>query len=168
MSKAEELKLLDGFAASRKRWFGSEKDYKTWKSVRKVLWHDEIIMRGNAEDNSFICYLEALAKFAIQEQEKAVSLARKEGREKWENKDLVSKDFMATVTSRHIPHEVIEMVEARVREETAKEIFEEIDSNFYYQFPVGKKPRVDMPRDWYDEIKNSFLSKPQSDNGGKT
>lgn len=50
----------------------------------------------------------------------------------------------------------------RVRLETAKEIFNEIDLNFYHQFSVGKKPRVDMPREWYDEIKKHFLLKPQS------
>ncbi len=36
-----------------------------------------------------------------------------------------------------------------------EEIFEELDKKFYYRF--GKKPRVDMPKEWYDEIKAWFL-----------
>ncbi len=93
----------------------------------------------------------------------AVSLARKEEREKVFNELLFDKNL----DSLRITPEAVEKIYVRVRLETAKEILKEIDTNFYYLFPVGKKPRVDMPMEWYDEIKNRFLAvKPLSANKG--
>jgi len=50
----------------------------------------------------------------------------------------------------------------KVELKTAKQIFKEFDSRFYYRIIGGKKPRVDMPKEWYDEIKARFLEKKSS------
>lgn len=69
----EATQILDEFVASRDRWFGNYKDYKTWDSVSKVLWHENEVMVGDSYDNSWVTYLEYLAEFCakkLQEFEK--------------------------------------------------------------------------------------------------
>lgn len=83
----------------------------------------------------------------------AVQKARKEELRKFTDDKLKKMGLDTRVADAYE-----KVIEARVRRETAKEIFQDFDSNFYYEFRVGKKSRVNIPREWYDEIKKRFLS----------
>lgn len=142
MSEAEELKLLDALA--------EKCGYPNWKEYMRK--HTAVFFPVGV--NSL---MHSFAIIAVNE----ISLARKEG--KLERLKEISEDLIDVKV--YCGREV-KKAEVRVRLETAKEIFDELekevlesDGHFGDFWQMDKKE--------YDEFKNRFLSKPQSDNKGE-
>ena len=115
--------------------------------------------KGQQDD--MVTYSDALSAIAIAEEnakdihvkgdlivnsEKQIEQAKAEERKYW--KRIVNLKPPAIID--------LEAIE-KASQETAKEILLEFDTKFYFRFPKGKPPRVDMPKKWYDDMKIKYL-----------